>query len=78
MPAIRNSRNSSLRWAVRDARYKLLHSKSGERKADPQPFLVDLQEDPGESTDVSEKRPEVLERLMGIHRQAMARDRRQK
>lgn len=55
-------------WAICDGRYKLLNSPSPWPKKpvrQPEPFgqLYDLQNDPSEKTDLSEKHPDIVKRL---------------
>lgn len=55
-------------WAICDGRYKLLNSPSPWPETpvkQPEPFgqLYDLQNDPGEKMDISQKHPEIVKRL---------------
>lgn len=53
-------------WAVRDGKWKLLHmpyEASEEELSEKGFFLVDLEKDPGETTNLADSHPEILGRL---------------
>ncbi len=58
-------------WAVREGNWKLLHNPRFARagEMDPQSFmLIDLQADKGESRNLSQQHPDVVERLTQLYR----------
>ena len=58
-------------WAVRDGDWKLIHNVIDPKNEKPIPgletFLVNLTEDPGETTNVAQDHPDIVERLTGLH-----------
>jgi len=59
-------------WAVRDKNWKLMHNPREARKAELTPegfFLVDLDKDPGEKTNIAAKHPDVVQKLTRLYDQ---------
>ncbi len=58
--------NPDKRWSVSDQRWKLLGQFGSDSTPSPSGWkLFDLEADPGESTDLKAKHPEIVERLRG-------------
>ncbi|MGF7078973.1 sulfatase-like hydrolase/transferase [Mucilaginibacter sp. UYCu711] len=63
--------NANPQWSVLDGEWKLLHSPLEATKAELTPegyFLTNLKDDPSEKTNVADKHPDIVQRLLATHK----------